>query len=150
MKIPIKFDKNFQLKVSVNISSPSYKIGIKPILFLIDTGSPKSFFSEGDALRLALPLNSMADQEVVTMVGSKYNLLKTKQFKFYFRTVGDKLHIIELNNFFITKTTKKTQEGKLESQNIPSILGTDFFVLNNLKLHFDPNKEDNYIEVSND
>lgn len=142
--IPLKFIDN-QLRVAPLTSA--YRFKYSPINFIIDTGSPKSFVSYGEAIRLKIPINSLSETQIIRMGGSKYKLLQTKEFEFNFRNDQNKLHKIKFGKFLVAINTKSTQEAIAESQNFPSILGTDFFMLNNLFLHFDPNSNDFYIGI---
>ena len=142
IKIPLKFIDN-QLRVIAYLDAPNYRVRLKPISFIIDTGSSKSFLSEGEALRINFPLNCLTESEpIIRMGGSKYHLFTTKPISLLFKTNNEKLHKISLEKFSISKASKKTNEAKQESQNFPSILGTDFFIINNLVLHFNPNKQE--------
>lgn len=146
IKIPLKFI-NGQIIVNMIIASSVYRIGFQRIPFVFDTGSPESFLSERDALKLKLPLSQLSIGKIVNLASSKYNLLKTRQFSFYIKTQEEKSHKIDYENFLIAKTTKKKQENIAESQHLPSILGVDFLLRNNLILYFDPGKNEAYFIV---
>ena len=145
IKIPLKFINN-QIILPAIVSFPNYRVRYKPVQFIIDTGSSRSFLSEGDALRLQIPINRLSEDEtIMRMGGSKYYLVKTKEFEMLLKDENNSGKTINLPSFAISRGTKKTQEAILESQNFPSIIGTDFFVLNNLKLHFSPNSKEIYL-----
>ncbi len=147
MRIPLKFVAG-QLILNSVVTSPAYRIGFKKIIFVIDTGSSRSFFSEGEAFKFSLPINSLPKLENMRMGGSPYELFKTKGFTFHFKIEDNKTYSLKLDYFAVSKTTRKTGKAQTESQNFPSIIGTDFFVQNNMALHFNPNNEsDNYIEI---
>ncbi|MFH1209679.1 MAG: hypothetical protein V1663_02730 [archaeon] len=142
IRIPLMFVDN-QVRVNALLYAPNYRVTYKPISFIIDTGSPKSFLSEGEALRINFPLNSLTISEpIIRMGGSKYHLFTTKPISLLFKTDDKKLHKINLEKFSVSKASKKTDEAKRESHNFPSIIGTDFFIINNLVLHFNPNKQE--------
>ena len=143
-RIPLKFINN-QIKADVLLDAESYRIRLKPIKFIIDTGSSRSFLSEGDALSIKMPLESLSHMESIRMGGSKYNLFGTKKMALLLRTDEDKLYKIPLPSFAVSRATKKTEEARQESQNFPSIIGTDFFTANKMFLHFDPSESNIYL-----
>ena len=146
MRIPLKFIDG-RIVVTPSISAESYRIRYKPVSFIVDTGSSKSFMSHGDALRLQIPISSLSHTEPLRMGGSRYELLQTKPFLFHFKTEEIKLYPIKTSKFFVALGTKKTEEAITESQNFPSILGTDFLMTNKLYLHFDPHNNEMYLSI---
>ena len=146
MKIPLKFIDG-RIVVTPSVSAESYRIRYKPTFFIVDTGSSRSFISHGEALRLQIPINSLSHAEPLRMGGSRYDLLQTKQFLFNFKTDEGKFYPIKTSKFFVALGTKKTEDAIIESQNFPSIIGTDFLMLNKLYLHFDPHSNEMYIGI---
>lgn len=147
MKIPLQFI-NGTLILPALIRSPSYRIGFKKLSFIIDTGSPKTFISEKDALIFQIPFNALKFKEHIKLGGSKYELLSGKNVKLCFKTEEEKL--IDFNfSLTVSRTTKSTKEGILESRSCPSIIGTDFLAQNDLSLYFQPSKGVYYIEKEN-
>ena len=146
MKFPLKLIDD-QIVANIILSSNKYRIGLKLVNFIVDTGSPKSFLSEGDALRLQIPIDSLREPTPIRMGGGRYQVFKTKSFSFFFKKDDNETHKIEMPNFFVAKTAKKSDQAIFESQNFPSILGVDFFMMNSLSLHFDPNSNIMYIEL---
>ena len=146
IKIPLRFIDD-QIHVKALLDAPNYRMRFKPVFFILDTGSPRSFLSEGEALRLQFPINTFTETkgELLRMDGAKYHIFNTKPISLSFRTDQDQLHKIDFKNFAFVKSIKNTEEAKIESQNFPSILGVDFFILNNLFLHLDPKNNDIYI-----
>lgn len=144
IKIPLQFIQQ-QLRISVIISSPHYRVRLKPVTFIVDTGSPRSFLSEGEALKLGLPTNALTHDSQIRMGGSIYNLYKTKSFNFIFKTENQQTVSMNSASFFVAKTTRKTEDAKRESENFPCIVGTDFFIEHLLCLFFDPSNNEYYI-----
>ena len=143
-KVPLRFINN-QIEAKVIIDAEAYRIRYKPITFIVDTGSSRSFISERDAMQLKLPIDILTNPESIRMGGSKYDLLQTKKMKLMLKTEENTTQEIVMPQFAITRATKKTEEARRESQCLPSILGTDFFTINSLLLHFDPRDNDSYV-----
>lgn len=116
IKIPLKFI-NDQITLGALIDLPNHRIRYKRILFILDTGSQKSFLSEGDALRVNFPFSSLSNPELIRMGGAKYNLFPIKPVSIIFKTDQDKSHKIELGDFSIARSTKRTEDAKIESEN---------------------------------
>lgn len=144
MKFPLKF-VNGSLILSGVLTSASYRVGFKRIIFVVDTGSPKTFISEKDALTLQIPMNTLKFLEHMRLGGSKYELLTGKPIKLYFKTDDEKSKDFDLD-ITIAKTTKTSQEGIQEAMSCPSIIGTDFLIKNGLSLIFRPSKDVFYLE----
>jgi len=144
MKVPLQFINGAIILPGV-ITSTNYRIGFHKVYFIVDTGSPKTFISEKDALAFQLPLSTLKFKEHIRLGGSKYEILGGKRVKFYFKTDDGKPITFDFD-LTVAKTTKKTQEGIQESRSCPSILGTDFLIKNDLGLHFYPSKSIYYLE----
>ena len=146
MRIPLKF-VNGRILVLATLSAPNYRVSLKPVWFVVDTGSAKSFLSEGEALRLQIPMESLSLLEPIRMGGATYQLYRTKQVKLFFKNDQNGVYTINLENFALSRTGSKKEASKRESENFPSILGTDFLIKNNLALYFDPVNNEAYLIV---
>jgi phosphorylcholine metabolism protein LicD len=144
MKIPLQFVQGKIILPAV-ITSSNYRFGFRKISFLIDTGSPKTFISEKDAMVLQIPMKSLKFSEFIKLGGSKYEMLNGKPVKIYFKNDEGKSKVFDFS-LTIAKTTKKTKEAINESRACPSIIGTDFLTQHDLSLFFRPAKSTCYLE----
>ena len=143
-KIPLRFTQG-RIIADVMLDTEAYRIRYKPIKFMIDTGSSRSFLSEKDAYNIKMPLGGLHQEEAIKMGGSKYELCKTKKVTLIFRTEENQIHKVTMPSFTVSRSTKKSEEARQESYGIPSIIGTDFFIANKMFLHFDPSESNIYL-----
>lgn len=151
MKIPLLI-----LERRVQIVSIFSCAGIRvhgQVKFIVDTGSPLTILSEGDALKLHIPLNALRDvseeKKHIYMGGSVSELkLIPKEVKLGFENDKKEMKYITLSNLCVAVGTKKDEKHKQISQGSPSILGLDFFEQQELLLHIDPSKNDIFFENS--
>lgn len=141
MRIPLKIVDG-RLVANAILLSQEYHFGASPLLFVVDTGSDATFISEGDALRLQIPVKILQPIEVFQMAGAKYHLLLGKKGSLYFKTEENKSLRIDLTNIPLARSTSK---HKPESD-FPSILGTDFMIAHGFSLYFNPKKDIHYLE----
>lgn len=144
MKLPLQIVAG-RIQISASISSAKYRM-FGRISFYVDTGSNETFISQSDALRLHVPVDSLPFLKHTLMGGSKYELKRMKEIDLYFKTEEEKLEKITLPEFSVMKGTRKNEEGVQEANSVPSLMGTDFLMLNNLVLYFNPSKEIAYLE----
>lgn len=151
MKIPlIILERRIQI-VSI-LLCPGIRVHGQ-VKFIVDTGSPLTVLSEGDALKLHIPLNSLRDvpdeKKHIYMGGSVSELkLIPKEVKLGFRNDKNEMGYITLPDLCVAIGTKKDEKHKQISQGSPSILGLDFFEQQKLLLHIDPLKNDIFFENS--
>ncbi len=151
MKVPLLIlERRIQI-VSI-FSCPRIRVHGQ-IKFIVDTGSPLTILSEGDALRLHIPLNSLRDvpdeKKHIYMGGSVSELkLIPKEVKLGFRNDKNEMEYITLPNFCVAVGTKKDEKYKQISQGSPSILGLDFFEQQKFLLHIDTSKNNMFFENS--
>ncbi|MEW6063392.1 MAG: hypothetical protein AB1571_03450 [Nanoarchaeota archaeon] len=147
MKIPLQFIDG-RLTVNAVFSCRGYRTSYSQVLFFIDTGSSKTFICETDALKLKLPLNSLRFKEHTKIAGSTFEILEApKESILYFKKDDGKSCQIKLSFFCVARTTKKTEDAKLEAAHLPSLIGTDFLLNNKLILYFAPHKNIYYLET---
>ena len=123
------------------------------VKFIVDTGSPLTIISEGDALKLHIPLNllrEVSDEKKHIYMGGSVSELKLipKEVRLGFRNDKKEMEYITLSNLCVAVGTKKDEKHKQISQGSPSILGLDFFEQQKLLLHIDPSKNEMFFENS--
>ena len=145
MRIPLDFVGD-SIVLQGFLRAESYRIPYKKVMFVVDTGSPKTFISERDALAFQLPFSALSFKQFIRLGGSKYELLGGKHAEVYFRDDDGKPFKFDYD-LTVARTTKKTQDGIAESRSCPSILGTDFLIQHRLGLVFRPAKAEYYLEM---
>lgn len=147
MKIPLRIT-DIGIELPSVISSPQYRLGFVRTSFIVDTGSPQTFISEGDALRLNLPLNKLKFREHMRMAGSVFEVLEMRNVGLYVKTDEERSEKIELPYIGVARGTKKDSKSIQIAQSFPNILGIDFLKQNKLALYFNPSKNIAYLEKS--
>lgn len=147
MKIPLEYvDGRIFVKTTVSVAGAH--IGLFPIYFVIDTGSPETFISEGEAIKVNLPLGKFSFEKHTSMGGSKYELnILRKSTTFYFKSEEGKSVKITLPLIKVSKGTKKGQIDRQIAFNFPSIIGTDFLEKNGFVLYCNLKENKCYLEI---
>lgn len=137
-RIPLILDEKGYVIVRTFIWARKYHVH-GAVKFYVDTGSPESFISEQDALRLGFPLNKLNYDKKSLMAGTK---IETAPIKNVILTFGDgkKIPMIEF------RVSRNMRRGKKSVSVNNSILGIDFLVKNKLSLHVNPVKKEAYYE----
>ncbi len=144
MKLPLQIVAG-RIQISASISSAKYRM-FGRVSFYVDTGSNETFISQSDAFRLHVPVNSLPSLRHAKIGGSTYELKRMKEIELRFKTEEEKLETITLPEFSVLVGTKKNAEGLQEANSVPSLMGTDFLIINNLALYFNPSKGEAYLE----
>jgi len=145
-------DPRIQLKISNGlihtvtlVRIPSLRVrGI--VKFFIDTGSPESFIGEQDANRLHIPMKKLNFTKPALMGGTKISLAQTKDVAFHFQAADTPI-TLKCPIFHIAKGMW-TKKGIV--RNNPSIIGTDFLLVNNLQLIFWPSNKVAFLRIFRD
>jgi hypothetical protein len=134
-RIPLKIVNGLIHTVAL-VRIPRFRVcGINK--FFVDTGSPESFIGQQDANRLHIPVNRLNFTKPALMGGTKISLARIKDVALHLQT-KDKAIKIKSPLFHVAKGAW-TKKGVVHSN--PSILGTDFLLVNNLQLIFWPSNE---------
>ena len=132
-RVPLTIGENLNLLVL--ISCDKLRIRMRPIKFVLDTGSPESYLSQIDINKLQIPLGNKEVKDKINLGGSQYNTLPLPKFKFYM--LKDNKSVLEkegLTLYALQSVT--TSPSKIQfSQTLPSILGLDFLKEQKLSLH---------------
>ncbi|MBI2668056.1 hypothetical protein HYX17_04800 [Candidatus Woesearchaeota archaeon] len=135
-----------RLLLNARLNSHSYRIAFGQIVFVVDTGSNETFISEGDALRLNIPINKLSFERHIRMAGSTFELLKTKSLSIIMRDEENKTQKIDLDFSYVARGTKKSDKEKNIALSFPSILGLDFLEKNKFSLVVTPHMDLAYLE----
>jgi len=142
-RIPLQIVEG-RLVLATVIECKSLRIQRQFLEFIIDTGSPDSYISEKDALKLHIPTKDKPSSGYVDFGGSRYKVIKLPEFIFY---VLKENATAELKLSLKTLKSEKTSPEKIKmSQVAPSILGLDFLKSQKLSLHVFMNENLAYLE----
>lgn len=146
MRIPLQI-VNGLLRVTVIMKALKYRIGQARMWAVVDTGSPVTFMSEGDAKKNTnIPIGRFEYKKNITLGGATFKLFEMVDVTIGFMNDEGQLEKIKVPSFFVGKSTQTTKKGILESLNTPSIIGTDFLKDYKLALYFNPYKNVAYLE----
>jgi len=119
---------------------------MKPILFLIDTGSPWTVISPYDALQLNIPtrvLTPAEDYATILLAGNSFMRLLLDNVGLRVKNEKGKVSQFNLSSIGILYPPKKASSKQFKG--ISSILGTDFLNSKKLGLYFNPSKNEAYL-----
>lgn len=126
---------NGRLIITTLVDCEKLRIRRKIMNFVLDTGSPDSYISYKDALKLQIPLDKQSTG-ITNFGGSKFNIISLPAFKFYLiKSDDNKITELESVQLSALKPTKTSKEHKLAFEALPSILGLDFLKQQKLSLH---------------
>lgn len=127
---------NGRLVLTTVIDCDKLRIRRKIMNFVLDTGSPDSYITYKDVLKLQIPLEGKQSKGITNFGGSKFNTIQLPHFKFHLIKSGNE-QILELDNIslYALKPTKTSKEHQLLIEALPSILGLDFLKEQKLSLH---------------
>lgn len=146
MRIPLTINKDDLITVSGSIRSERYRL-YKPIVMMIDTGSPETFLSEEDALKYKIPVNALEFvKPAYGLGGGTFNLHKMTNVILSFLDEEQKILRVNLSALYVSISMKKDERSKFIARTIPSIMGTDFLKNNNFVFHLDMPKNVAYLE----
>ncbi len=145
MKIPLYLEKE---QISTNIIRVSHgKKHLGFIKAIIDTGSPVTVISEGDALKMQIPVSNLpSGGHHYGLGGSAIELKYMTDITFSMRTVEEKTENVHFDQIGISKSAIRDERALRISQAVPSIIGLDFLRDNKFTLHIDLTKNELYLE----
>jgi hypothetical protein len=141
MKIPLNISQGL---ISVLASVRIRELRVYGIVkFFVDTGSPKTFIGEQDALKLQIRFSRINFTERARMGGTSISIGEIKDdVHLYFKTEKESIHVQPVK-FYVSKGMW-TKKG-IVSPN-PSILGYDFLFENKFALYYSPSENKAYLE----
>jgi len=135
MRIPLKIVGG-RFTTSAILSSHSMHVhGV--ITMIVDTGSTLSFISEGDAVRLHVPMKKLESKGVVEIGGCKSHYFALKKVTLSFKDEKGKIQKIELPEMYVLKSTKRDNKNLSIAYSIPSVIGVDFLQSQKFNLRTD-------------
>ena len=124
-----------KIRVVSLISCEKLRIRMRPISFVVDTGSSESYLSLIDISKLQISLGHREATGKIKFGGSTYNTIPLPKFTFYIlKEDKSLLKKQDITLFALQPIT--TSPTKLQfSQTLPSILGLDFLRNQKMSLH---------------
>lgn len=141
MIIPLNISQGL-ISVFATVRIPGWRVhGV--VKFFVDTGSPKTFIGEQDALRLQMKLSRINFSERARMGGTSIAIGEIEgDIHLYFKTEKESIHVRPVK-FHVSKGMW-TKKG-IVSPN-PSILGYDFLLENRFALYYNPSENRAHME----
>ncbi|MFH1590953.1 MAG: hypothetical protein ABIC95_03415 [archaeon] len=154
VRLPLIISEN-RLILSSFVSCDRLRIRKQYVEFVVDTGSPYSFISYGDALKFQIPLSQYTKSEALQFGGSTYNRVQLPHLDLYVFKEGWKAaeelseeYLLRMNiEINALKTTKKGKEKERLAQMMPSIIGMDFLEKHKMGLFVNPSEKIAYLEM---
>ncbi|MCX6819618.1 MAG: retropepsin-like aspartic protease [Candidatus Aenigmarchaeota archaeon] len=145
MKIPLEVTElpKGTPRIILNVSILFTRIGLKPMRFVIDTGSPKTFIGATDAIKLNLQPYS----DVIDTVGYGMKEMKLRRVridKFYLKT--DEPKLVPGVNISSLKMADPVMINEMQCMGMPNLIGLDFIKDNGFDLHFISSKNEAYLD----
>lgn len=138
---------NNEVRVEVYFRCPRIRTNIRPIIFVVDTGSTMSMLSYMDSFLLNMPFNFLAYKKNTDIANCNFDLYELHDARFGFTDENNILFRTEPQRFLAAQVTKRTIEKKRDAAIIPSIIGMDFMEKNNFALYCNAAKKIAYFET---
>jgi hypothetical protein len=137
MKIPLNINRDGIITVSGSIRSERYRL-YKPIVMMIDTGSPETFMSEEDAIKYRIPIDSLEfSKPAYGLGGGTFNLHKLTGVTLSFLDESKNIIRVMLQSMQVSLSLRKDERSRFISKTTPSIIGTDFLKNNGFAFYLD-------------
>lgn len=134
-RIPLQIVEG-RLILTCVIECPALRIQRQLMDFVIDTGSPNSYFSDKDVRRLQIPIKNRPIKEEVDFGGSRFKQVSLPKITMYLLKENKEEGYHTLNIDLSALKTTKCSEKKIQmAQMLPSILGLDFLKEQKVSLH---------------
>ncbi len=144
-RIPLEIAEN-RVVLNAVMESKGLRIAHRFIRFVLDTGSPYSFLSEKEVLRLQIPIKDRVIAGEVDFGGSRFNRVELPPVILHL-LLEDKIRYTSFDvHLKALKTTKQSPEKRRTAQALPSVLGMDFLTEQKLSLHLFPSEKIAYLE----
>lgn len=118
----------------------------KPLIALIDTGSPFTVLSPSDILSSRMPISQMQSGQSVKVGGARFYNHQLGAAIMTFKTEKNEPFKADLLNIGALVPTKLDQKTRDEVKPIPSIIGMDFLQQQKLALYCNPIAKMIYLE----
>jgi hypothetical protein len=112
----------------------------------IDTGSPDTTLGIKDIKSLHIPTKSLPSEAISYVGGSTTRLHSLGNVTLYFKDEENKPIKINLQKIFVAEPLEHGEKTLNIFSTIPSMIGTDFLLINGFSFYFNPTKRIAYLE----
>ena len=112
----------------------------------VDTGSPDTTLGLKDIKSLHIPIKSLPPKAISYVGGSTTRLHSLGNVTLYFKSEENKPVKIELPTIYVAEPLEHDEKTLNIFSTIPSMIGTDFLMINKFSFFFDPSKRIAYLE----
>lgn len=145
MRLPLEIAEN-RVVLNAVIESKRLRIAHRFARFVFDTGSPYSFLSEKEVLRLQIPIKCRVIAGEVDFGGSRFSRVYLPPVTLHLLQ-EDKIRYVSFDvHLKALKTMKQSLEKRRTAQSLPSVLGMDFLTEQKLSLHLFSSEKIAYLE----
>lgn len=135
-RIPLQIVEGRLVLTSV-IECKQLRIHRQVMRFILDTGSPNSYFSYKDVIKLQIPLAGKNPSGQTDFGGSRFDQIPLPKVTMYILKEGKQSKDYYTVNVSMSalRTTKTSQKNIKVAEQLPSILGIDFLKEQKFSLH---------------
>lgn len=144
MKIPLTFSKGYIVATAL-LRAKRYRV-FGSVDILIDTGSPESFISEGNAMKNNIPITKLEFAKHQKIGGCSFSFLKMYDVTLHFHTEEEKSEKLTFPMIYVAISVKRDRETLEYSLSMPTLLGTDFLLKEKLSFYCNLSKNVAYLE----
>lgn len=133
------------LKLFADLKCPSLSVGGK-LPFIIDTGSPRTLLSEGNARELSIIPSSLTQKSVPLWgIGGKAIGWDMPEIMLLLNT-DEGLDWTTMDDVIMYRIPVKRKKGRVVRPGLASVLGRDFLMKSEFKLMVDMKNDEAYLE----
>lgn len=147
MRIPLIISEKNGLSCFIFLKlNHRWKVGLRKIMFIVDTGSSTTMLTNQHAKMFGWSLNVEDKSPAFQLAGHIMKKKSLGQTNFSFQTPGGNTIQLEANPLYLALTTSNRADDRERAEYIPALIGRDFLIHNKLTLHYDTCKNEAYLE----
>jgi hypothetical protein len=112
----------------------------------IDTGSPETTLGVKDVRTLHIPIKSLPSEAISYVGGSTTRLHSLGNVTLYFKDERNEPVKLDFPKIFVAEPLEHDEKTLSIFSTIPSMIGTDFLLINGFSFYFNPSKGIAYFE----
>ena len=131
--IPLEINES---RLILNVSILIQRLGLRPLKFIVDTGSPKTFIGATDSVRLGIDkyVKDSQEKETIVMGKTSMNLKILRNVKIYTKSDENKIRTFDLPRLGVVEELLMADKNRQVV--MPNLIGLDFIKENDLSLHY--------------